>query len=170
MIKKILAAIDGSEHAWKALDLATDMAQQHSAQLIVLHVVRFEPLPVDRRATFSGGAAQAPGTLGKALPAFAEGERIPVEEEEGRYRYARSLGDQLTRSAEARVRDKGMSAVVGRTVDGKPAEQILEVAGSEGVDMIVMGSRGLSDAKALFLGSVSHKVANQATCTCVTVK
>jgi nucleotide-binding universal stress UspA family protein len=33
-----------------------------------------------------------------------------------------------------------------------------------------MGSRGLSDAKALFLGSVSHKVANQATCTCVTVK
>ena len=57
-----------------------------------------------------------------------------------------------------------------RTVDGKPAEQILEVAGSEGVDMIVMGSRGLSDAKALFLGSVSHKVANHATCTCVTVK
>ena len=36
--------------------------------------------------------------------------------------------------------------------------------------MIVMGSRGLSDAKALFLGSVSHKVTNQATCTCATVK
>ena len=170
MIRKILAAIDGSEHAWKALDLAADMAQQHSAQLIVLHVVRFEPLSVDRRAAFSGGAAQAPGTLGKALPAFAEAERVPVEEEEGRYRYARSLGDQLTRSAEARARHKGVSDVVGRTVDGKSAEQILEVAGSEGVDMIVMGSRGLSDAKALFLGSVSHKVANHATCTCVTVK
>jgi nucleotide-binding universal stress UspA family protein len=151
MIKKILAAIDGSEHAWKALDLAADMARQHGAQLIVLHVVRFEPLP-------------------DALRAFAEAERISVEEEEGRYRYARSLGDQLTRSAEARARDKGVSAVVGCTVDGKPAEQILELAGSEQVDMIVMGSRGLSDAKALFLGSVSHKVANHATCTCVTVK
>jgi nucleotide-binding universal stress UspA family protein len=151
MIEKILAAIDGSEHAWKALDLAADLAQQHGAQLIVLHVVRFEPLP-------------------DALRAFAEAERLSVEEEEGRYRYARSLGDRLTRAAEARARDKGVSDVVGRTLDGKPAEQILELAGREGVDMIVMGSRGLSDAKAFFLGSVSHQVANNAICTCVTVK
>jgi nucleotide-binding universal stress UspA family protein len=151
MVRKILAAIDGSEHAWKALDLAADMAQQQGAQLIVLHVVRFEPIP-------------------EALRAFAEDERLSVAEEEGRYLYARSLADQLTRAAEARARDRGASAVVGRTVQGRPAEQILELAGSEDVDMIVMGSRGLSDAKALFLGSVSHKVANQATCTCVTVK
>ena len=162
MIRKILAAIDGSEHAWKALDLAADMAQQHGAQLIVLHVG--SAAAVDRRALSPAGPPR------RTWRAFAEAERIPVEEEEGRYRYARSLGDRLTRSAEARARDKGVSDVVGRTVDGKPAEQILELAGSEGVDMIVMGSRGLSDAKALFLGSVSHKVANHATCTCVTVK
>jgi nucleotide-binding universal stress UspA family protein len=151
MVRKILAAIDGSEHAWKALDLAADLARRHEAHLIVLHVVRFEPLP-------------------DALRAFAEAERLSVEEEEGRYRYARSLGDRLTRAAEARARDRGVSDVVARTLDGKPAEQILELAGSEGVDMIVMGSRGLSDAKGFFLGSVSHKVANHATCTCVTVK
>ena len=151
MIRKILAAIDGSEHAWKALDLAAAMAKQHGAELIVLHVVPYEPMP-------------------EALRAFAQAERMSVEEEEGRYLYARSLGDQLTRAAEARARANGVGAVVGRTVDGKPAEQILELAGSEGVDMIVMGSRGVSDARALFLGSVSHKVANHAGCTCVTVK
>jgi nucleotide-binding universal stress UspA family protein len=33
-----------------------------------------------------------------------------------------------------------------------------------------MGGRGLSDTGALFLGSVSHKVANHAACTCITVK
>lgn len=151
MMKKILAAVDGSEHAWKALDLAADMAKQHGAQLIVLHVVPFEP-------------------MSEALRAFAEAEHMPVEEEEGRYHFARTLGDHLTRSAEARARGRGLSNVVGRTVEGKPADQILELAGSEHVDTIVLGSRGLSDDRALFLGSVSHKVANHAGCTCVTVK
>jgi nucleotide-binding universal stress UspA family protein len=151
VIRKILAAVDGSEHAWKALDLAADMAKQQGAQLFVLHVVPYEPM--------SG-----------ALQAFAEAEHMPVEEEEGRYHFARTLGDHLTRSAEARARGRGLSNVVGRTVEGKPADQILEVARSGKVNMIVMGSRGLSDARALFLGSVSHRVANHAACTCVTVK
>jgi nucleotide-binding universal stress UspA family protein len=151
MTKKILTAIDGSEHGWKALDLAADIAKQQGAQLIVLHVVPYEPMP-------------------EALRAFAEAEHMPLAEEEGRYHYARTLDDQLTRAAEARARGKQLSEVVGRTVEGNPADQILAEAASEGVDMIVMGSRGLSDARALFLGSVSHKVANHAACTCVTVK
>lgn len=148
---RILAALDGSEHAWKALDVAADVAKQNGAQLIVLHVVPYERIP-------------------EALRAFAEAEHIPLAEEEGRYHYARTLGDQLTRAAEARARDKGLREVVGRTVEGRPADQILAEAASEKVDMIVMGSRGLSDARALFLGSVSHKVANHAACTCITVK
>jgi nucleotide-binding universal stress UspA family protein len=151
MAKNILAAIDGSEHAWKALDLAADIAKHSGAQLIVLHVVPYEP-------------------MSEAMRAFAEAEHMPVAEEEGRYHFARTLGDRLTRSAEARARDRGLSNVVGRTIEGKPADQILEVADGQHVDMIFMGSRGLSDARALFLGSVSHKVANHAACTCVTVK
>jgi nucleotide-binding universal stress UspA family protein len=151
MAKKVLAAIDGSDHAWKALDLAADMAKQYGARLIVLHVVPFEPMP-------------------EALRSFAAAEHLPVEEEGARFRQARTMGDHLTRSAEARARDKGLTDVVGRTLEGKPADQILEMARSEAVDMIVMGSRGLSDARALFLGSVSHKVTNHAECTCVTVK
>jgi nucleotide-binding universal stress UspA family protein len=68
------------------------------------------------------------------------------------------------------MQERGLKNVVGRTAEGRPADKILEMAGSEDVDTIVMGSRGLSDARALFLGSVSHKVANHAQCTCVTVK
>lgn len=151
MIKAIMAAIDGSEHAWKALDLAADIAKQHGARLIVLHVVLFEP-------------------VSESLREFAKTEGLALEEETARFHFARTLGDRLTRSAEARCRDKGLTDVVGRTAEGSPADQILEAAGSDDIDMIVMGSRGLSDTRALFLGSVSHKVANHAACTCVTVK
>ena len=151
MTNKILTAIDGSEHGWKALDLAADLARQRGAQLIVLHVVPFEPIP-------------------DALRAFAKAENLPVEEEVARFRQARTLGDHLTRAAEARAREHGVTEVVGRTEEGRPAAQILEISEREEVDMIVMGSRGLSDARAVFLGSVSHKVASHAPCTCITVK
>lgn len=150
-MNRILVAIDGSEHAWKALDLAADLARTRGAELMVLHVVPCEGMP-------------------EALRAFAKAESIPLEEERARFHQARALGDQLTRSAEARVRDKGLTAVHGRTAEGKPAEEILAAAEEAGADMIVLGSRGLSETKAMFLGSVSHKVAYHADCTCVTIK
>jgi hypothetical protein len=77
MIKKILAAIDGSEHAWKALDLAKDLAKLHGARLTVLHVVPYEP-------------------MADALRAFAAAENLPFEEEAARFHHARTLGDHLT--------------------------------------------------------------------------
>lgn len=151
MITRILVAIDGSQHAWKALDLASDLARLHDAELVVVHIVPYEPLP-------------------EALRDFAKVEGIPMEEETARYHQSLSLGDALTREAQSVARKKGVGKVVGHTLEGKPAAAILDAATRERVDMIVMGSRGLSDPKALLLGSVSHKVANLAECTCVTVK
>lgn len=150
-MSKILVAIDGSDHAWKALDLAADLAKLHGAGLLVLHVVPYEPMP-------------------EALRTFAVAEHIPYEEELGRYHQARTLGDQLARRAAAVAKEKGVQTVESRAVEGNPADEILEVAKADGVNMIVLGNRGLSQPKALFLGSVSHKVAYHADCTCVTVK
>jgi nucleotide-binding universal stress UspA family protein len=151
MIKTILVAIDGSEHAWKALDLAIELAKGHQARLTVLHVLAQEPVP-------------------EALRSFAEVEGLPAEEEAARFRYGRTLGDALTREAEARASAAGLAAVEARTAEGKPAAVIVETATALRADMIVMGSRGLSEPRALLLGSVSHKVAHLAPCTCVTVK
>jgi nucleotide-binding universal stress UspA family protein len=148
---RILVAIDGSEHSWKALDLAIELAATRNASLLILHVIPYEPID-------------------ESLRQFAAVEHVPYEEEAALFHYARTLGDNLTSDAEKSARRAGLESVEGRTAEGRPAEQILAVAVAEQVDMIILGSRGRSDAKALFLGSVSHKVANHAPCTCVTVK
>jgi nucleotide-binding universal stress UspA family protein len=54
--------------------------------------------------------------------------------------------------------------------EGDPAREILAAATAEGVDAIVIGSRGLGKLTALLLGSVSHKVSNQAHCTVIIVR
>ncbi|MDP6174328.1 MAG: universal stress protein, partial [Rhodospirillales bacterium] len=53
---------------------------------------------------------------------------------------------------------------------GEAAKTILQAADDLDANIIVMGSRGMSDLKGLLVGSVSHKVSNLADCTCVSVK
>lgn len=45
---------------------------------------------------------------------------------------------------------------------GDPASRIIEIAEERDVDLIILGSRGLSGIRRLFTGSISDKVANQA--------
>jgi len=55
-------------------------------------------------------------------------------------------------------------------LEGDPAGRIVEAARKRGADLIVIGSRGLGDLQGMLLGSVSHKVAQLAPCTCIIVR
>jgi nucleotide-binding universal stress UspA family protein len=55
-------------------------------------------------------------------------------------------------------------------VYGRAARVILELASAEGADVIVLGSRGLSDLAGLVLGSVTHKVLHLAHCPVLVVR
>jgi nucleotide-binding universal stress UspA family protein len=151
MSKKFLVAIDGSDHGWKALDLATDLAKDSGAEVVVLHVVPFEPIP-------------------RGLERFAEVEGVPVEEERARYHYVKTIGDRITGEAETRARRNGLERVSTQVAEGNPTDMIVTTAKSEGVDMIFLGSRGLSNVTGLMMGSVSHKTMHLAPCTCVVVQ
>lgn len=151
MTKKFLAAVDGSEHGWKALDLATNLAKVSDAELMVIHVVPNEPIP-------------------EGLKQFAKIEGIAPEEIEARYHLGRDIGDKIIGEAKARVQKSGLSEVKTRVAEGNAANEIVTLATSEGADMVFLGSRGLSDVKGLLMGSVSHKVMHLAPCSCVAVK
>ena len=151
MSKKFLVAIDGSDQAWKALDLATDLAKSSEAELLILHVVPFELMP-------------------RGLEELAVIERIPIPEERARYHANRQIGDKIASEAEARVRKHGLTRVTTEVLEGKPAEEIIALAKSRDVDMVICGSHGFGDVKSLLMGSVSHKVMHLAPCTCVAVK
>lgn len=53
-----------------------------------------------------------------------------------------------------------------RTVirEGSPADEILTLAEQEGVDVIVVGNKGMSSAKRFVLGSVPNAVSHHAPC------
>ncbi len=64
----------------------------------------------------------------------------------------------------------GLPREAGILVEGEAAQAILDAAQAEGVDLIVMGTRGLGALKSLFLGSQSQKVLAQAPCPVLLVR
>jgi nucleotide-binding universal stress UspA family protein len=51
-----------------------------------------------------------------------------------------------------------------------PADEIMKTAQEENVDLIVVGSRGLTEVKAFLLGSVSSKVSHRSKCPILIIK
>lgn len=69
----------------------------------------------------------------------------------------------------ARLRSSGYDAVPD-TRDGPPAEEVLAVARSQGVDLIVAGTRGHTGLARLFLGSVARTVLTHAEASVLIVR
>ena len=81
-----------------------------------------------------------------------------------------AIGQQLLRLAEDTVREHGVTKVSQRIEDGKTVNVIMNLIKSEDVDLLVVGARGLTDAHAMLMGSVSHKLAHLSPITCIAVK
>ena len=175
MFKKILCPTDGSDHSLKALDLAIDLAKKYDAALIVLHVPdRSGNIDALQRFAEIEGLAEhfnrEKDRLSSLDYAIAMPEDSAFHHTEISPRLLVEIGQHIIDGARSRAQEKGLDNIDTRLEGGDPADRTLECIENEGVDCVIMGSRGLGDLKGLFLGSVSHKVANRAPCTCITVK
>lgn len=66
--------------------------------------------------------------------------------------------------------EKSGASYIERFMEGPAGEMIPNVAEHENCEMIIMGSRGLSDLEGLLIGSTTHKVLHTAKCPVLVVK
>ena len=149
MFKKILVPVDGSAHANRAVDCATNLANKYGAELILLHVMA------------SLGSARVPPELYE----LARIEHIEATEAD----MLKRVAEEILQMAEERARGQGAKQVRTSIDVGHPAQAIIAHAKAEGADLIMMGRRGLGSASGLLMGSVSQKVAHLSECACMTV-
>ena len=147
-MKKILVAIDGSDHAKKAIELASDLAVTHDAALSLVHVVREEEPPE--------GAIE-----------FIREERIEGPPEQV---YMEMAGRDIIENSKKVAETKGVKNIHSTVLAGDPVEKITEFAEKSDVDAIFLGNRGLGGLRGLMLGSVSSRVCHQTDRTCVKVR
>jgi len=176
MPETILIATDGSDHAEKAVALGADLAAKHGAKVVLVHILLRDGLSENLRHMAEVEHLEAEGgkPLREAIAAIPEGRFPIVDLEPDTARNAdgvlRAVAEAVLGRAETIVRQHGVREVTKEIADGDPARRILEVAEDSGADMIVTGARGLSDWKAILVGSVSHKLGQLAPVTCVTVR
>ena len=174
MFKSILVAIDGSEHARKALRIGADIADLYTAKLSIVHVVTGKQMADDvKRMAEIEHLVDTPkvaATYNASVPAEMGRMLSDANLHSAIAQVATAVGQRVLDEAANHIHETNRVEVGKHLKHGDPARQILSCAEREKADLIVLGSRGLSDVGGIFLGSVSTKVTHAAECTCLTVK
>ncbi len=172
MIKKILVPVDGSAHSLKATELACDLASKYDSEILLLHVLLRGHMPegikraMEVEVRRKGAAADNLVSYPQEIMARVDDKsstQLSVDE-------LNFIGKKMLSGVAELCRSRGVEKISQSIEEGDPAGIILNLAKSSDVDMIVMGSRGLSALKGILMGSISSKVNNLASCTCVTVR
>lgn len=139
MFEKILVPVDGSQHSRRAVEMAVDLAKCHGSYVFLLHVIRDLSLPKEILAMIKAG-----------------------EVNESRTEILQNSAEIILDNAREKFTEAGLGQVQGEYTMGDPASKILEYGEQKGVDLIVIGHRGLGPGGGL-LGGVARKLVNMTT-------
>jgi nucleotide-binding universal stress UspA family protein len=142
----ILVPLDGSSLAERALPVARVLAQKFDSQIILLRVLDI-PSP----------------TPPTSHPEVAIGWVREARE------HALREAQSYLQAVQSKLDRQGIAAQV-LLRDTSPAEDILDVADTEGIDLIVISSHGRGGLARWAFGSVAEKVARHSLCPVLLVR
>jgi nucleotide-binding universal stress UspA family protein len=142
--KRILCPIDFSEHSYKALHAANELALNFSAQLYIVHVV--SPVPVVQ-------APAAPSAFNLAS-------------------YQQELMESSEKSLREMTKERMAGELEARPIIayGDAASEIVRIADEKKIDLIVIATHGKTGFQHLFFGSVAEKVVRLSPCPVLTIR
>lgn len=137
---KILIAVDKSLYSEKALAKAVDMAKKEGAELIALAV------------------AEQPVDMGEIAVSVSLADHF------------KAVASEALDKAKELAKSKGVALKPVLESGSSPADNIIELAKKEKVDLVVTGSRGRTGIEKFLLGSVASKVISHAPCSVLVVR
>ncbi len=147
MINKILVATDASPASARAVSMAAQMAVIHEAELLILNVIRDMQLPAELK--------QAP-----EFEAFYD----------ARDELMRQISDKILNEAKKKAEKSGARNIQTAIGSGDPATSVAGFAKRRQIDLIVVGTRGLSKQAASSMGSVSRKLLDLTDVNCLVIR
>lgn len=126
--KKILVPLDGSKNSIRGLDMAIHIARQSQGTITALSI--------------------------KSVPGIYAIHPLGFLDFNSMSEIKKTLDEAKIRAAKQGIQ------LTGKTIAGDPGYDIAKFANNKknGIDLVVIGARGRSSAKELFLGSVSNYV------------
>ena len=137
-VKKILAAIDRSKYKEKIIDYAIFLGKAWGAEVTAIHVI--DP--------------------GRGVP----GGRIK-EKEKQREEEAKRPAEDLLSEAEQQAKKEGINLRKEIVEESDTVEKaIIDYAKKNNIDVILIGTTGMTAAEEVFVGSVANSVIHHAHC------
>ena len=155
--KKILVPYDGSAMSDKALEKAVEISKLvEGSRITVIHVIQEISTPV------FDGAIRSPRT--GEMTSFAE--YMTAIYQEIRDRMQKGLNER-----KSKIEAQGIPIDIFVT-KGNPSDKIVEYATNEKVDLVVVGSIGLTGVSKFFkgLGSISRNVSERVSCPVLIIR
>ncbi|WP_447962666.1 universal stress protein [Nitrospira sp. Ecomares 2.1] len=146
---KILVAVDPSEHTQEAIRFVKSVDWPKTSEMYLIHVIEMKHasslIPSDGPSSWDRVISEARGKL-----------------------FTKAKG--LLKQTQKEILEERAVTIKSLVMEGLPGAQILQAVEDYQIDLVILGTRGLSNVKRFLLGSTSDWVMREAPCSVLLVR